>query len=122
MTLWVGTVKFSSWKEANLYVKLLRKYHYIAQDGKCCYCEKQCYYENTTKRMREKDATLEHLQEVSMTKKLKNIEGCLSKGNLSFDNTRMACHKCNSSRPSGMSWLEYKSMVMDREELKCESI
>lgn len=123
-SIWVGDIEFSDFKYVNEYKRNMVKLHYILQKGQCCYCEEVCvdpFTEKFTKKTQRKnlDPTLEHLETVADTrlrwKKEKRFDFIKQYGDLSFQNTRMACAKCNTSRPHGMSWLEWKTIKMGED-------
>lgn len=110
----IGGLRFKSFKDLNLYKKVLREYHYTLQKGLCCYCNKKTYLLPSTVKNKKMTliATIEHLEPISVTKKKDSRKFSKKFGNLTLDNTRIACHKCNNARPDNMTWLEYKSKVM----------
>ena len=117
-----GKIGFKSYKQISDFLKKLKIYHYEKQDGLCIYCEEPVKLNVKNGR---KLATVEHYEPVYITKrrlrKLKREDHrhCLKYGDLTIENTGVACCKCNSSRGIEITnpW-DWKQRVMQEKGMK----
>jgi len=114
---WAGNVPFRNVEEITLYKRVLLEYHHVCQNGLCFYCEETSPLKPAGCPTQPKPyhATIEHLEPASVTKKRWIVESpdlVRKWGDISIDNTVMACKRCNNSRPNEMNPWEYKAYVL----------
>lgn len=108
--IWAGNIPFKEWEHIREYKRVLLEYHHILQKGKCLYCKNETPLKEKgiDKAPNRHHATLEHLEQVWETKErwketgeLRDLDGIVAKsyGDMTVENTAMACAECNNTRP-----------------------